>query len=189
MTDVTEIAERREQAEEAVKERDRFASRVSILVAMLAVITAITASLEVTESGGAITDASRAVLAQDKATDAWSAYQSASLKKHLYDIAGAGVVAGRADLAADYAKDSEKYTADQKGYQATAKAQEKASEAWTEESERHEARHHRLTLAAALMEIGIAISTIAIITRRHWPWIGSVILGIGGLVVGATAFL
>ena len=39
------------------------------------------------------------------------------------------------------------------------------------------------------LEIGIAISTIAIITRKHWPWAMSAILGATGVVVAISAFV
>ena len=102
MTDILEVRELHEHAEEARHEKDAFVSRVSILVAVLAVVTAATSSLENTETAGAITDSSRAVLAQDKATDQWNFYESKSLKKNLFDVA-----AGQGGAkAADYAKKS-----------------------------------------------------------------------------------
>ena len=56
------------------------------------------------------------------------------------------------------------------------------------ESAGHERRHHWLTGAATLVEIGIALSTIAIITKRRPFWFGALGLGIVGLVLGAIAF-
>ena len=56
-------------------------------------------------------------------------------------------------------------------------------------SDTHERRHHRLAIAATLLEIGIAISTIAIITRSRWPWIGAAGLGAVGAAVVALAYL
>ena len=79
--------EHREHAEHAAHERDPFLSRVSITVALLAVLAAIVTSLETVESGRTITTSSESVLAQDKATDAWNEYQADSLKRHLYAIA------------------------------------------------------------------------------------------------------
>ena len=182
---MAEFHERSEQAAEAHREKDAFAGRVSILVAVLAVVTAATSSLENTETAGAITDSSRAVLAQDKATDQWNFYESKSLKKNIFDVAAA---AGGA-RAADYAKKSSHEAADEAAAQQSAKDFEQKRDEAIESSERHEKRHHRLAIAATLLEIGIAISTIAIITRRHWPWAMAVLLGAGGLVVAISAFV
>lgn len=181
MTDLLEVRERQEQAAEA----DRFSGRVSILVALLAVITAATSSFENTETAGAITAQGRAVLAQDKATDQWNFYEAKSLKKNMLEIAAGGAGPRGPGLSAKAAKEA----ADQASAEAKARSFEKERDAALEESELHEKRHHRLSLAATLLEIGIAISTIAIITRRHWPWILSACLGLGGLVTAATAFL
>ena len=180
-----EAHEHREHAEHAAHEHDPFINRVSFTIAALAVVTAVVGSLEITESSGAIVASSRAVLAQDQATDAWSAYQSASIKKHLYDIAAIS-----ADMS--WVNDriqSSKFAKDQSGYQTTAKGQEKARDAALEESEAHEKRHHRLTLAATLLQIGIAISTIAIITRRKPFWWGAMVLGVVGAATAGSAFL
>ena len=180
-----EAHEHAEHAEHAAHEHDPFISRVSITIAILAVLAAGVGSLETIEAGGAITAASEAVLSQDKATDVWGEYQSDSLKKHLYGIAadGGGPNAAR--------------------YQSTAKEQvakqaEIKKQALEDEAERdkllatslvHEHRHHWLTAAATMLEIGIAICTVAIITRRRAFWLGSIGLGLLGLVLFGTAYL
>ena len=180
-----EAHEHHEHAEHAAHEHDPFINRVSVTIAVLAVVTAIVGSLEVTQSGAAIVEASRAVLAQDQATDSWNAYQAASIKKHLYDLGG-DAQPGRA---AGYKAQGAKYAADQKAYQATAQKAEQAREAAMASSEAHERRHHRLTLAATLLQIAIAICTVAIITRRRTFWYGSLLLGACGLLAAASAYL
>ena len=50
-------------------------------------------------------------------------------------------------------------------------------------------RHHWLTGAATLIEIGIALSTVAIITRRLPFWFGAMGLGTAGIVLFAIAYL
>src|SRR5215468_3111120 len=82
-----EAHESREHAEHAAHEGDPFISRLSITIAMLAVLAAIVTSLETVESGRAITTSSESVLAQDQATEAWNEYQADSLKRHMLEIA------------------------------------------------------------------------------------------------------
>src|SRR6201986_3236428 len=88
-----EAHEHAEHAEHAAHEKDPFISRVSITVAVLAVMAAAAGSLETVAGGLAITQSREAVLAQDKATDSWNEYQADSLKRHMYEIAA---VAGSA---------------------------------------------------------------------------------------------
>jgi len=183
--ETTEILEHREHAEHAAHARDPLITRVSITIALLAVVAAVAGSLETVENGAAITESSRAVLAQDKATDAWNFYQAKSLKKRI-DSMAADQGGPKADKYRDAAA---KEDSEEAGIQAEAKQHEAERDALLRSSERHEQRHHRLTGAATLLEMAIAIATIAIITTRRWPWLVSILLGIGGLAVGAWALL
>jgi hypothetical protein len=178
-----ESNEQIENAEHGAK--DPFIGIVSITIALLAVITAVTSSLEQVEAGGAIVDSSRAVLAQNQASDSWAYYQAKSLKKHLYGIAGDTPSAN----AERYKKTSAKESSDSDKAQSDAKGFEKKRDELLESVEKHEHRHHRLTFAAMLLEMGIAISTIAIITRKKYWWLSSVALGLAGTATMASAFL
>ncbi len=80
--------EHSEHAQHAAHEHDPFVTRVSITIAILAVIAATAGSLETYESATAIIEANKAVLAQDRATDEWALFQAKSLKKNMYAIAG-----------------------------------------------------------------------------------------------------
>lgn len=176
-----EAREHSEHAEHAAHARDPLISKVSITVAVLAVLAATAGSLETVEGGQAITESSEAVLAQDQATDAWNEYQADSLKRHMYDIAAENGLA--------HFKDDSVAEQD-----AQAKARTKAVEAEKErdakrmQSARHESRHHWLTGAATLIEIGIALSTVAIITRRQAFWLGALGLGATGIALFTVAY-
>ena len=141
--------------------------------------------METVEGGLAITASSEAVLSQDKATDTCGdEYQADSLKKHMYGIA--------ADQGGPHAAEFRKTAKEQSDKQTEIKKRAEENEAerdrLTRESAQHERRHHWLTGAATLIEIGIALSTVAIITRRRPFWLGAVGLGLVGLVLAAVAF-
>ncbi len=180
-----EAHENAEHAEHAAHEGNPFIAKVSITIAVLAVMAAAAGSLETVEGGRAITASSQAVLAQDQATDAWNEYQADSLKRHMYDLAAdnGGVHQG------EYKSDS----ADQRGEQDKARKSagdfEKQRDARLQDSDVHEERHHWLTGAATLIEIGIALSTVAIITRRAHFWFGAMGLGAVGAALFAYAYL
>ena len=177
--------EHAEHAEHAAHANDPFISRVSITVAVLAVLAATVGSLESIEAGGAITASSEAVLSQDKATDLWDEYQADSVKKHLYGIA--------ADAGGPNAAKYQGTSKEQVAKQAELKKQAQEDEAERDKllavSRLHEHRHHWLTAAATLLEVGIAICTVAIITHKRWFWLGSMGLGVGGLALFAAAYL
>ncbi|HWA90605.1 MAG TPA: DUF4337 family protein [Rhizomicrobium sp.] len=179
-----EAHEHTEHAHHAAHDADPFVARVAITVAVLAVLAAAATSLETVEGGLAITASSEAVLAQDKATDSWNEYQADSLKKHIYGIAAAQ---GGAH-AEEWAKEAKDQGAKQGPIRERAEENEKEREKLMAESAGHEKRHHWLTGAATLIEIGIALSTIAIITKRRPFWLGAVGLGLLGAVLGGIAF-
>jgi hypothetical protein len=176
--------EQHEHAEHAAHERDPFISRVSITVALLAVLAAVVTSLETVESGRAITTSSESVLAQDKATDAWNEYQADSLKRHMLEIAS--------DQGGSSAARYDKQSADQAVKQKSARQQALRDEAERDrlvtESAEHEQREHWLTGAATLLEIGIAMSTVTIITRRRPLWLAALGFGAVGLVLLALGY-
>jgi hypothetical protein len=180
-----EAHEHAEHAEHAAHEKNPFVSRVSITIAVLAVMAAAAGSLETVEGGRAITESSEAVLAQDKATDSWNEYQADSLKRHMYEIAS---VAGSAK-AEEYAKEIAKDRSSQDKAREKAEDAEKDRDTRLRESAMHEERHHWLTGAATMIEIGIALSTVAIITSRRAFWYSAIGLGAAGAVLFAVAYL
>src|SRR5690348_7847835 len=158
--------EHREHAEEAAHSRDPFISRVSITVALLAVLAAAAGSLETVEGGAAITASSESVLAQDRATDAWNEYQADSLKRHLY-----GIAAKQGGTHEDeFRRVADDQAAKQKSVRVEATRDEADRDRLVKDSADHERRHHWLTGAATLLGIGIARSTVTIITRRRPLW-------------------
>jgi hypothetical protein len=180
-----EAHEHMEHAEHAAHEKNPFISQVSITVAVLAVMAAAAGSLETVEGGRAITESSEAVLAQDKATDSWNEYQADSLKRHIYEIAA---VAGGAK-AEQYAKEITRDRSGQDKAREKAQDSEKDRDARLKESAVHEERHHWLTGAATLIEIGIALSTVAIITSKRAFWFSAMGLGLVGAMLFAYAYL
>ncbi len=178
-----EAHEHTEHAEHAV--HDPFIARIAITVAALAVLAAGAGSLETVEGGRALGASSEAVLAQDKATDAWNEYQADSLKRHIYGIA--------ADTPGPKSEEYRRTARDEASKQAKLRTvaldNEKERDRLLAESAMHETRHHWLTGAATLFEIGIAMSTVAIITRRRWLWLGATSFGALGAVLLALAYV
>jgi hypothetical protein len=175
-----------EHAEHAAHSGDPFIVRVSVTIAILAVISAGISSLETVEAGGALAKLSEAGLAQNKATDTWGYYQAERVKKAIYDA----VAMQTPDKAADAGKQSTRYDTESRKLEGDARKLEATVSAAEEESRLHEGRHHRLTLGATLLHVAIAISTIAIIARgQRWPWFVAVLLGIAGIGVAGTAYL
>ncbi len=178
-----EAHEHAEHAEHA--QHDPFTGRVSITIAVLAVLAATAGSLETVEAGKAITLSSEAVLKQDLATDNWGFSNSKAVRKNLYVIAATEDPA-KADV---FNKAVAKNDQDEAKAREKAQDFEKERDALLNESRQREDRHHWLTAAATLVEVGIAISTVAIITRRRLFWYGAMALGLAGCGLLAIAYL
>ena len=106
------------------------------------------------------------------------------LKIHLIGVAGSGMsgIAGLLMALGHGVSGSDKARTLAQGF-------EKQRDQRMEESARREERHHWLTGAATLIEIGIALSTMAIITRRPPFWFGAMGLGAVGTALFALAYL
>lgn len=180
-----EAHEHAEHAQHAAHSGVKLVAWVSMTIAVLAVLSAVVGSLESLVGGQAFTQKNEAVLAQSRASDSWAFYQAKSLKKHIY-----GIAADQGGPKADkYRKTSDDNAADETRIQDEAKALEKERDEHLKAAERDEAREHRLTVAATLLHMGIAISTISIIAAKRWPWLASLVLGAAGIVMAAWAYL
>jgi pyruvate-formate lyase len=181
-----ETFEHLEHAEHVAHEGTPFLLVVSVTVAILAVIAATVGSLETLETAATLTEQNAASLLQNKTSDQWAFFQSKSIKKGLYDLA-----------ARQGGPQSEAFVAEAKRYDAeSGEIREKAEslEHQVEErlhaAEKHQHRHHILTMAATLLHVAIAITTIAIITRGHkWPWFGGLALASAGVILAGYVYL
>jgi hypothetical protein len=180
-----EHVEHAEHAEHAAHEGNSFMMSVSATIAVLAVVAAVIASVETVETGTAISEKNEAVLKQSQASDQWAYYQAKSIKQNLYAIAaGAG-----GDKAADYARQAARYEEETRKIQKKAEELEHQRDEKFEAGERHEEKHHGLTFGATLVHIGIAVATIAIITKgQRWPWYASIVLGVAGAAKAALSY-
>ena len=187
MEDATlEHLENREHAEHAAHSGEPLIIKVSVTIAILAVVAATVGSLETIESGAALSKKGESAIVQNKATDQWSYFQAQSIKKNMYDIAKQTSPA-QAEAFDGKARDYEKESQETK-----AKAVElgQESDRLIEEGELREHRHHVLTVATTLLHIAIAIATIAIIVRKaRWPYYSAIALGALGVVGTVYAYL
>jgi len=181
-----EHVEHAEHAEHAAHAGDGFLIKVSGTIAALAVIAAIISSLETMETSGVITSKNDAVLKQNQASDQWTYYQAKSLKQNMYEIAAANA----GDKRDDYLKRVQRYDGEAKDIEKKAHDLEAERDHALHKGDAHEHRHHGLTLAATLVHVGIAVTTLAIITKgRRWPWYAGMALAAAGVAKAVFTYL
>jgi hypothetical protein len=154
---------------------------VAFTMALLAVLVAITTVL------GHRTH-TEAILTQNQATDQWNFYQAhkirASDTELISDLLGVVTIADQhaADkLAKSYAEHQSKWAQDLKDAQDKAEALETRVEA-------AEARASRFDLAEALLEIGLVITSVTLLTRSRIYWYLGIVFSIAGVVSVVSAF-
>lgn len=141
---------------------------VALSAALLAVLAAVSSLL-------AGHHANEALIEQVQAADQWAYYQSKGIKAAVLDGKLELLTAlEKAPSAADQEKVKE-YRDQQKEIEEQAREKERSSS-------EHLAVHTVLAKAVTLFQIAIAIAAISVIVRRKWLWVGSLILGVGGVV-------
>ncbi len=141
----------------------------------LAISTALMAVFAALGSLFAGHHSNEALISQIKSSDIWAHYQAKSIKYEINTImleikSGKGAETGKVD------DKMEQYKKDQEELKKAAEESEKDSEA-------HLARHVILARAVTIFQISIAVSAIAMLTRRKFLWYGSMFFSIIGLVL------
>ncbi|MGC9224813.1 MAG: DUF4337 domain-containing protein [Terracidiphilus sp.] len=155
---------------------------VAFTMSVLAVLVAITTVL------GHRTH-TEAVLNQNKATDEWNYYQAHKIRANdtqlAADLLGAVSVADKvtaAQLAKDFAGHEKKWADNLKEEQEQAKATER-------KVEQAEARADRFDLGEALLEIGLVITSVTLLTGSRIYWYLGLIFSAMGIASAASTFL
>ena len=170
--EANEVQELKEHAEHVAHEETL--RPVAFTMSLLAVMVAVTTVL------GHRTH-TEAVLFQNKATDQWNEYQAKKIRSSdtalASDLLSALAVSDKdaaAKIAKSYADHQAKWNADLKEEQEKAEALEKRVE-------QAEARATRFDLAEALLEIGLVITSVTLLTRRRVYWYLGIVFSILGI--------
>jgi hypothetical protein len=155
--------------EKAEEQKERWTMYVALSTAFMAVMAAVAGLL-------AGHHANEALIERVKASDQWNYYQAKNLKSEIASNTDKilHALAPQAPIE-DHTKDIARYEKEKEAIKAKAEEAEKQSE-W------HLNRHVPLASAVTAFQIAIAISAIAILTRRRKLWYGGILLTLVGLV-------
>jgi uncharacterized protein DUF4337 len=157
-----------EKAEEA---KERWILYVALSTAFMAVLAAGAGLL-------AGHHANEALIERVKASDQWSFYQSKSLKSEIAkngDMLLHALAPKQALPVEDNSKDIARYEKEKEQIKKTAEEAERLSED-------HLSKHVPLASAVTAFQIAIAVSAIAILTRRKKLWYAGMVLTAVGIV-------
>lgn len=156
------------------------------VLAALAAIASLQAGATVNEALVLKTEATRL---QAEASDQWAYYQAKGIKAA---VATAGAEQWRAlgkPVPFELTQRAEKETHDQQDIRKLAEAKEHERDAKSADADLLLERHHKFAGAVALFQVAIALGAVAALTRLRLVWFGSILLGLGGLVLSALEWI
>ncbi len=176
MEELEDPTERLKETMEAAEEKkERWTMHVALSTAIIAVLAAI-AGLYGNHH------ANEAMLDQIKESDQWAYYQSKSIKAEITKSTEQILIAVGKTLPPESEDKKKKYEEEK------IELQKKATEAH-ESSESHMHKHIVLSRAVTIFQIAVALSAVAILTRRKLVWYGSMALAAAGCVFLVMGFL
>lgn len=177
--EANEVQELKEHAEHGQESELRPVAFTMSLLAVLVAVTTVLGHRTHTE----------AVLQQNRATDQWNEYQAKKIRSYntgLADDLLSAVTVADKDKAATIAKawsdHQAKWNDDLKEDQEKAKALE-------EKVEQAEARAYRYDLSEALLEIGLVITSVTLLTRSRAYWYLGIVFAAGGIVSALSVLM
>jgi len=174
MEEIEDPTERLKETLEAAEEKkERWTLYVALTTAIIAVLAAIAGML-------GNHHANEAMLEQVKSSDQWAYYQSKSIKSELAASTVQLLTAMGKPVPADNTAKMDQYKTDKEAIKEKADGLEKSSE-------EHMSVHIVFSRAVTIYQIAVAISAIAIVTRKKFMWYLSMLLAAAGsffLVLG-----
>ena len=176
MEELEDTTEKLKEIQEELNEnekKEKWTLLVALTTAIISVLAAITGLF-------ANHHANEAVIDQINSSDRWAQYQSKSIKLNIEKSTATILTAMGKPIEKESADKTEQYEKDKEAIKDDATEKEK-------ESKHHLAIHVVLSRAVTIFQVAIAISAIAIVTRRKWLWYGSMLLmafGVYFMIVG-----
>jgi hypothetical protein len=156
---------------------DRFSGRIAVLTAILATAGALMSYQGGATQANATIYKNNAAIKKTEASDQWNYYQAKSNKQNLSEL---GLTLMSAPDKQDfYRQEIARYKKEKEEIKAAADKLEAEAKSWDEQSEAQLHIHHRWAQATTALQISIALSAIALLTRRDWLVWG--VYGVAGL--------
>jgi hypothetical protein len=190
--EANEAQELQEHAEHAGHEKSL--QPVALTMTLLAVLVAIVTVLGHRTHTEAILDQTKAAIEQNRAADEWAFYQAHKIRANdtelESDLMSVVTIADKEKvkaLAKSYADHQQKWASELKDSEEKAREEEKSVHDYELKVEEAETRANHFDLGEALLEIGLVITSITLLTRKRIYWyvgMTSSCIGILAVVLG-----
>ena len=188
---IHELHKEREEREKEVKDSawTRYISLTTAFLAVIAAVAALQAGSLANASLGAKNDS---IVAQAKASDQWSYYQSAGIKGNSAKQTAAILEAlpgHQPNAVKSWKAEAVKYEAKKQKGMDDAKKFEEEQIKQTEKAEALLQHHEIFALCVTCTQVAIALSAIAALTKRRAVWYVSMLAGVIGLILFLNGYL
>jgi hypothetical protein len=175
--------------EELEHEGGAFLRQIALTTALLAAMAAISSLRAGATVNEALVLKTESTRLQAEASDQWAYYQAKGIKSTVQEASRTSWLAMGKEPPAEYAEKQKRYAEEQGEIQKKAKELEAERDAKSAEADHLFHRHHGFANTVAVFQVAIALGAVAALTRNRLVWLGSLLLGAGGLVFFATAWL
>jgi hypothetical protein len=148
---------------------DNFSARIAVTTAILSTLGALFGYEGGHTQNAALLYKNEAAIQKTAASNQWNYYQAKSNKQNLAELS---ITLTRGDDQERYRQEVERYKQEKKDIKAEADKLEAAAKEADRKSDAEMHVHERWALATTLLQIAIALSAIALLTRRKWLLVG-----------------
>jgi hypothetical protein len=164
---------------------DSLPGRIAVLSAVLATLGAVMGFQGGDTQAKAQLYKNTAAITKTKANDQWNYYQAKGVKRNLAEFGA--LMATKPEHAENFKGEAERYKKEQAEIKTKADGLEAEVDEWDKRSEEQMHEHHRWALGATAMQIAIALSAIALLSRKIWLLYGVGLVAIAGVAFGVMA--
>lgn len=166
--------------------RDDFTSRIAVMTAVLSTVGAIFGYLGGHSQNAALLYKNDAAIQKTSASNQWNYYQAKSNKQNLAELS-VNLTSG--EVQEKFKQSVERYKQEKEEIKQEAEKLEAVAKESDAKSNEEMHVHERWALATTLIQIAIALSAIALLTRKKWMLLGVYGSSALGLIAGALGFL
>lgn len=166
--------------------KDQFIGRIAVTTAILATIGSLFSYQGGATQANATLFKNNAAIKKTEAANQWNYYQAKSSKQNLAELAALLVAP---DQQGRFKADVARYAQEKVSIEKEAQKFEAESKEWDERSDHILHVHHRWAQAATFLQIAIALSAIALLTRKTWLQWGVYFIAALGVSWGVSAFV
>lgn len=183
------VRESIEEEREESREDKAFLRRVSLSTALIAVLAAVAAL----QAGSTINEAlllkNDSMASHSVAFDLWAQYQAKGIKQSILKQQKQMLISLDRVPAASLDQDIARYQKEQDDIAGNARRDEAEAKRSLAEAEHMTHRHHRYASSVALMQVAVALSAIAALSRNRLLWTLSVIVAASGAIFFLDGYL